>query len=50
MIIIAEVMKNILDNVPGDYELEFYEDGISYPISDKVEIDVSGKRIILKSN
>ena len=50
MIITAEVMKNILANVPGDYELEFVEENISYPVSDKVEIDVLGKKIILKSS
>ena len=46
MIITAEVLKEVLDKCPDEYEI-FYDNN---PISDKVEIDVSGKRIILKSD
>ena len=45
MIINAEVLKEVLGKCPSEYEI-FYENN---PISDKVEIDVSGKRIILKT-
>lgn len=46
MIINAATLKEVLDKCPGEYEI-FYDNN---PISDKVEIDVSGKRIILKSD
>lgn len=45
MIINAEVLMKILENVPGDFEI-FYNE---IPIEDTVEISVSGKKIILKS-
>ena len=44
-----EVLKKILENIPEDYDVEFYNGTTNVPISDKVEIDVSGKRIVLKS-
>lgn len=43
-----EVLKKIIENIPDDYDVEFYN-GTTVPISDKVEIDVSGKRILFKS-
>lgn len=50
MIITVDVMKEILDKVPGDFEIVFVgNDGITHPISDKFEVDVSGQRILLKS-
>lgn len=49
MIISVDVLKEILDNVPGDYEVEFVKDGISFPVQDRVEVDVSGRKILLKS-
>ena len=49
MIITVDVLSEILDKVPGDYEVEFVKDGISYPVLDKVEVDVSGKKFVLKS-
>lgn len=48
MIITVDVLKEILDKVPGDFEVEFFRDDISYPICDRIEVDVSGRRIILK--
>lgn len=49
MIISVDVLKEILDKVPGDYEVEFVKDGISFPVQDRVEVDVSGRKILLKS-
>lgn len=44
-----EVLKKIIENVPEDYDFEFYNGTTNVPLSDKVEIDVSGKRILFKS-
>lgn len=49
MIITAEVLKEFLDHVPGDFEIVFQEDNVEYIVSDNVEVDLSGKKIILKS-
>ena len=39
----------IIENVPEDFDVEFYNGTTNVPLSDKVEIDVSGKRILFKS-
>ncbi len=44
-----EVLKKIIENVPEDFDVEFYNGTTNVPLSDKVEIDVSGKRILFKS-
>jgi len=51
MIINAGTLKEILDHVPDEFEIEYYDtnSNISHSISDKVEIDVSEKKLILKS-
>ena len=51
MILTVEVLRQILDHVPDDYEIEYLVPGRNSvnPVSDKVEVDVSGKKIILKS-
>lgn len=49
MILDVATMKSILDKLPGDYEIEFQDDHTVHPISNKIEIDISGKTIILKS-
>ena len=49
MIITAEVLLSILEKVPGDYEIVFDDGDIEHFVQDKVELDVSGKKIILKS-
>lgn len=48
MIMNAATLKEILDHIPGEYEIEFINKNIPYPISDKVEIDVSNQKLILK--
>ena len=49
MIITAEVLLSILEKVPGDYEIVFNNNGVEQFVQDKIELDVSGKKIILKS-
>lgn len=50
MIITVDVMKEVLDRIPGDFEIVFVDnDEISHFISDKFEVDVSGQRVLLKS-
>jgi len=46
MIIDAATLKDLLEKTPGEYEIYYHNN----PISDKVEIDLSGKRIILKND
>ena len=42
------VLKEIIEKVPEDFEVEFNDLDTTHQISDKVEIDVSGKKLILK--
>lgn len=51
MIINVGVLKEVLDHVPDDFDVEFHDvvNNISYPVLDKVEIDVSEKKLVLKS-
>lgn len=46
MIMNAAILKEVLDKCPDEFEI-FYND---VPVSDRIEIDVSGKRIILKND
>ena len=43
-----EVLKKIVENIPEDYTLEFDNGKTVYGVDDKVEIDVSLKKLILK--
>ena len=43
-----EVLKKIVENIPDDYTLEFDNGKTTYNVDDKVEIDVSLKKLILK--
>lgn len=51
MIINAGTLKKILDHVPDDFEIEYFDinNNSSYMVSDQVEINVSEKKLILKS-
>ena len=40
MIMNAATLREILDHIPGDYEIEYF-DNISHPLQDKVEVDIS---------
>ena len=42
------VLKQIIEKVPDDYTVEFTSGKNVYNFSDKVEVDVSGKKIIFK--
>ena len=44
----VKVLKEIIERVPDDYTVEFTSGKNVYKFSDKVEIDVSGKKIIFK--
>ena len=46
MIITSEVLKEVLDKTPGEYEVWYN----NVPVTDRVEIDITGKRIILKND
>ena len=48
-ILTIEVLKKLIENMPDDYTVEYDNGGSIAPIEDKVEIDISGKRIIFKS-
>ena len=37
------------EDIPEDYDVEFHNGTTNVPLSDTVEIDVSGKRILFKS-
>ena len=43
-----EVLKRIIENIPEDYTIEYDNKETIVPIDDKVEIDISGKRLIFK--
>ena len=46
-----EKLAKIIENVPGEYEVEYYDsfNNISHTVSGKVEIDVDAKKLVLKS-
>jgi len=41
-------LKKIIEKVPEDYEIEFDGRDSTHKISDKIEIDVGEKKLILK--
>ena len=41
-------LKKIIEKVPEDFDLEFDDRNTTHKISDKVEIDVGEKKLILK--
>ena len=47
-ILTIEVLKKLIENILDDYTVEYDGEVTIVPIEDKVEIDVSNKRIILK--
>lgn len=46
--ITIEVLKKIIEHIPEDYTVEFDNGKNKYSIDDKVEIDVSLEKLILK--
>lgn len=47
-ILTIDVLKKLIENVPDDYTVEYDKEATIAPITDRVEIDVSGKRLIFK--
>ena len=43
-----EVLKKIVEKIPEDYTVEFDDGKNNFSLDDKVEIDVSLKKLILK--
>ena len=46
--ITIEVLKKIIEHIPDDYEVQFDDGKNKCSIDDKVEIDVSLEKLILK--
>lgn len=49
MILTIGNLKKVIENVPEDFTVEYVNDGISHPICDILEVDLSGKKLVLKS-
>ena len=47
-ILTIKVLKNLIESIPDDYTVEYDKEVTIAPITDRIEIDVSGKRIIFK--
>ncbi len=43
-----EILKRVIQNVPDEFTIEFSNKTTTVPITKKVEIDISAKRLILK--
>ena len=48
-IITIGVLKKVIEKLPDDFTVAYENKTTTTPISDKVEIDVSGQKLILKS-
>lgn len=47
-ILTIEVLKNLIESIPDDYTVEYDKEVTIAPITDRIGIDVSGKRLIFK--
>ena len=47
-ILTIDVLKNLIENIPDDYTVEYNKEVTIAPIDDTVEIDISGKSLIFK--
>ena len=47
-ILTVEILKKLIENIPGNYTVEYSTEKTISPIGDKVEIDISGEKLILK--
>ena len=47
-ILTIDVLKKIIENVPEEFTVEHNNKSTIVPIDNRIEIDVSGKRLILK--
>ena len=44
-----ETLKMIIENVPDDFDIEFNDGKKTHQIEDKIEVDVSGKKLVFKT-
>ena len=49
MILTSAILKRIIRTIPDDFTVEYDNNKTIVPVEDKIEIDISGKRIIFKS-
>ena len=47
-ILTTGVLRELIENLPNDYEVMYDNKKTISPIEDKIEIDVSNRKIILK--
>ncbi len=47
-ILTVGILKKLIENIPNDFTVEYDKETTIAPIDDIVEIDISGKRLILK--
>lgn len=51
MMMTIEVLKKVLEKIPEDFDIEFKDNNnISHVISDEFEVNVSEKKLMLKSS
>ena len=48
MILTTDILKKLIENIPDDFTVEQDMEESIVPIDDRVEIDISGKRLIFK--
>ena len=47
-VLTIEVLRKVIDNLPTEYTVEYDNGTTISPIEDKIELDVSNKRVIFK--
>ena len=47
-ILTIELLKKLIENIPDNFTVEYDNKKAISPISDKVEIDITGEKLILK--
>lgn len=47
-ILTIENLKKLIENIPDEFTVEYQSNRTNIPIGDKVEIDISGKKLIFK--
>lgn len=48
VILTVGILKNLMENMPNDFTVEYDNKKTISPINDKVEIDITGEKLILK--
>ncbi|WP_406537015.1 hypothetical protein [Methanobrevibacter sp.] len=49
MILTTDILKKVIMAIPDDFTIGYDNKKTIVPLEDKIEIDISGKRIIFKS-